>query len=879
MSIKLRDLIRNVRACKTAAEERAVIAKECALIRTSFKDEDATFRHRNVAKLLFIHMLGYPSHFGQMECLKLIASPRFLDKRVGYLGLSILVEESAEVLTLVTNSLSTDLEHRNQFIQGLALSALGNVSNKDMLRDLSNQVLKLLSHSNVYVRKKAALCAVQIMKKVPDMVEDFVPAAIQMMQDRNHSIRLTAITLLTEIAHSYPSFMKKMRKAVPHLVKLLKDLVLSGYSPEYDVNGITDPFLQVQTLRLLGLLGKEHAGASEQMNDILAQVATNTEGNRNSGNSILYECVRTILTIECEDGLRVLAINILGRFLQNRDNNIRYIALYMLNNVVEIDKDAVQRHRETIVECLRDSDSSIRSRAIELVFALLNRDSIVQLSKEILNYLVVAPEEQKETICTRLHDASFLFAPSKAWQVHTLVSILCIAGGKVRDQVWHSAVALIGQPESESFRPQVVHRLFDALSEDKSQRGLVCVAVWTLGEFGTLVFAPVEKEESTDMYSPRSEDEVLDLLESTRRSHDATSQIKAMVLNAYVKLAVRFLETRPRVHELLKTYEQSMNADLQARSTEYFAMVSGDFDSTMKNEWLAQMPAPTDEEMAERRVRAAEAVLDVDEYMLDGDDGEDSDDDDDDDSDDDDSDEEEAAAARRRAKAKKSKASAGASAPAKESSNLLDLDDIFGGGSSTGGSAHVAASSGSSANQIDLLSDIFGGSAPAPQPSAAPAPPMSSSLGGGDDLLGVFGGSSNGTSSNIDVFGGNVGGGESFPALKAFEKDGISVVMDFARGSADKEVIVTATYSNSNAEEVSGFVLQSAVPKFISQRMESPSGNVLPAFNSGSVQQRIVLVNSMQGSKPIVMKIKITYNRNGQQVVEQATVQGFPSGL
>ena len=37
MSVKLRELIRAVRACKTAQEERAVIAKECALIRTAFK--------------------------------------------------------------------------------------------------------------------------------------------------------------------------------------------------------------------------------------------------------------------------------------------------------------------------------------------------------------------------------------------------------------------------------------------------------------------------------------------------------------------------------------------------------------------------------------------------------------------------------------------------------------------------------------------------------------------------------------------------------------------------------------------------------------------------------------------------------------------------
>jgi AP-1 complex subunit gamma-1 len=47
-----------VRACKTAAEERAVIAKESAMIRTAIREEQAHYRHRNVAKLLFMHMLG-----------------------------------------------------------------------------------------------------------------------------------------------------------------------------------------------------------------------------------------------------------------------------------------------------------------------------------------------------------------------------------------------------------------------------------------------------------------------------------------------------------------------------------------------------------------------------------------------------------------------------------------------------------------------------------------------------------------------------------------------------------------------------------------------------------------------------------------------------
>ncbi|KAJ4941323.1 hypothetical protein NE237_019515 [Protea cynaroides] len=132
--------------------------------------------------------------------------------------------------------------------------------------------------------------------------------------------RIINIDLCNVSAEALDYFRKRCTEG---LVKVLKDVVNSPYSPEYDVSGIADPFLHIRLLRLLRLLGHGDADASDCMNDILAQVATKTESNKNAGNAILYECVETIMSIEDNSGLHVLAINILGRFLSNRDNNIR----------------------------------------------------------------------------------------------------------------------------------------------------------------------------------------------------------------------------------------------------------------------------------------------------------------------------------------------------------------------------------------------------------------------------------------------------------------------------------------------------------------------------------------------------------------------------
>ncbi|KAF9870834.1 hypothetical protein CkaCkLH20_11733 [Colletotrichum karsti] len=584
------------KAAKTIADERAVIQKESASIRASFREEsgDHSVRRNNVAKLLYLFTLGERTHFGQIECLKLLASPRFADKRLGHLATSLLLDENQEVLTLVTNSLKNDLSHSNQYVVGLALCTLGNIASIEMSRDLFAEVEACVNTSNPYIRRKAALCAMRICRKVPDLQEHFVDKAHQLLADRNHGVLLCGLTLVTSLCEAdeeeggEEGIIEKFKTFVPGLVRTLKGLATSGYAPEHDVTGITDPFVQVKILRLLRVLALGDPQVTEQINDILAQVATNTDSSKNVGNSILYEAVLTILDIEADSGLRVLGVNILGKFLSNRDNNIRYVALNTLIKVVAIEPNAVQRHRNTILECLRDPDISIRRRALELSFTLINESNVRVLIRELLAFLEVADNEFKPTMTSQIGIAADKFAPNKRWHVDTMLRVLTLAGNYVKEPIMSSFIRLVATtPELQTY---AVQKLYTNLKKDITQESLTQAGAWCIGEYGDALLRGGQYEEE-ELVQEVKDHEIIDLFTTILNSNYATQVSTEYIVTALVKLTTRLSDSTQvaRIHQLLENHQTSLDVEVQQRAVEYSNLFSYE---QIRNGVLEKMPPP-----------------------------------------------------------------------------------------------------------------------------------------------------------------------------------------------------------------------------------------------------------------------------------------------
>ena len=144
---------------------------------------------------------------------------------------------------LATNCIKKDLNAKESYVIALGLTAIAECSTVEMCRELYPEVKRLMKSASGYIRQRATLAAIRTLRNIPDAIEDFIEVLEPLIQDKHQSVVVAVVTLMNEIVRIDENFAKLFKSYVSGLVRVLKNLLMSGYAPEYEIGGVKDPFL------------------------------------------------------------------------------------------------------------------------------------------------------------------------------------------------------------------------------------------------------------------------------------------------------------------------------------------------------------------------------------------------------------------------------------------------------------------------------------------------------------------------------------------------------------------------------------------------------------------------------------------------------------
>eukprot|EP00924_Labyrinthula_sp_SR-Ha-C_P005898 snap_masked-scaffold_14-processed-gene-8.21-mRNA-1 protein AED:0.43 eAED:0.43 QI:0/-1/0/1/-1/1/1/0/768 len=434
MSLKLKELIRKHRARKTAAEERALISKELAIIRTSFTTQDGPKHHklRNMSKLIYIHLLNqnHSTSFGEMECLRLIAFNGMYLKRVGYLALTVLCDDNPELIQLSTNSISLDLQSNSDkssnyvLYQALGLNCISNMRNKGLCVDLSSHISSFLQNYDKhtpYIKNKILLVLLTYVRVNLISADEFVDQLLsiaKLQYEGKNPNNLTLYTLFSSLLEElscFESFGEEVdetefiqikerivillsEKVFPIVCKLIKGL-LGASSISH--NEVKKSFLQIKLFRFVGNLVRLNVNLQQDAANFLHEVlgGLNLELEKplkNVSSSLVYEIGRTITKLNVDDRLNAKAVSMLASFLSTSESgvstmNLRYVCLNLYSQMLQENYpgyfELVNKYSEKILACMEDNDPTIKSKASKLIFSLLSLSNYEYICEKILEFL------------------------------------------------------------------------------------------------------------------------------------------------------------------------------------------------------------------------------------------------------------------------------------------------------------------------------------------------------------------------------------------------------------------------------------------------------------------------------------------------------------
>ena len=585
--LSLSEYINEIRKAKTKESLHSVISKEMANIRSLPKEQNTIeVKYINLKKCIYTRILSENEElsFIYMTCIDLLASPEFKYKKLAYLGLTIFFDENSELLMLTVNVIKKDLSNENEFIVITALNAISILYSDYLIPQILSDVLNLIESKKIKIKKRAINTMIHIYKKSSDKT-DYTNTLIESLnkilidnKEKEHGVLLSVIQLYNEIAKSEKIEIKNFNKLIKTLIEILNNLLngLDTSETQYEIEGIYDPFLQVKIIELLRNLMKYHDKnfkESNQLNNILASISTNTDFQTNAGKSILYEVVLTIISISLNEELNDIGVNIIFKFLKiENDMNYKKIALSLLNEVSQ-NKDYINKYLKknndicnALLYNIKNYDSNINinendfiSKYFTLLFKLVDNSNIKIIIKETINFILVNSENNfvNEEFTTLIFNLLEEFSDSYKYEIDTLIQIMKFIGNYFDSKTSDSIINLF--LKIKELHKYIIMKLLNDIEENYGQKTLVNTTIYLLGE----LYNEIDKDVFNDNH-------LIELFKKCKLNNKDNNYL----INTYFKLLTNEnYEISNELNEFCKNEIESMkkdyNFELQERACEY----------------------------------------------------------------------------------------------------------------------------------------------------------------------------------------------------------------------------------------------------------------------------------------------------------------------
>jgi len=82
-----------------------------------------------------------------------------------------------------------------------------------------------------------------------------------------------------------------------------------------------------------------------------------------------------------------MAASSVSKFLTSENNNLKYLGINALIQIVSVDPKYVVEHQLTVVDCLESKDETLKRETLELLYKMTNSNNIISIVDKLVFFI------------------------------------------------------------------------------------------------------------------------------------------------------------------------------------------------------------------------------------------------------------------------------------------------------------------------------------------------------------------------------------------------------------------------------------------------------------------------------------------------------------